>query len=442
MKSLSRHLTISLTISLFVFSSVLVFIVGHEIREHAEKNLINRLKDDTQGILRSFIEQPISFDAEQLQYLPEMFTRPFSGHYFQIVQDDKIMRSRSLWDVELPALAAGIHRKVQGPGQQQLLAFCENYVVRGKHITLCLAEDTSELEVITRYIQQRMISLSLFGLLLLLLVQIWAIRRALRPLSMVRQELHQLERGEITELQQQVPAEISQLVQEVNHLLIVLQQRLQRSRNAMGNLSHALKTPLTIIFQILERRQNDQDNLALLQQAKNIQSHINRELSRARTAGQLPGGHWPNPALDMRDLVSTLAAVYRQRVHIHLHMDEIQQIPADREDMMELLGNLIDNACKWAVQRVDVCLSVDDTGLHILIEDDGPGMDEQAMLLVQGRGVRLDEAKQGHGLGLSIVGDIVEAYHGTLLLSRSQELGGLQVNIDLRLKQSSPASYL
>jgi len=433
MKSLSRHLTISLAASLIVFFSAQAVLVGYEMREHTEESVIAHLKDDAQGILRAWLEQSALLDVEQLQHIPEVFTRPFSGHYFQIYQDDKRVRSRSLWDVELPALEVGVHRGLVGPEEQPLLALCEQYVVHGKSMVLCVAEDTSALEAITLYIQKRMLALSMGALLLLVLIQVWVIRRGLRPLSAVRQELQQLERGEIDKLHQAVPAEISPLVQEVNHLLIVLQQRLQRSRNATGNLSHALKTPLTVIFQILERRRDDKDFASLLHQAKNIQAHINRELARARTAGQLPGGHWVHPEKDVRDLVAPLSAVYQQRIHIDLQVEHIQQMPADREDMMELLGNLIDNACKWANGQVTVRMFEVD-GLRIIIEDDGPGMDEEAQLLVLGRGVRLDEAKQGHGLGLSIVRDIVDAYHGDVELGNSAALGGLRVTVNLQLQ--------
>jgi signal transduction histidine kinase len=245
-------------------------------------------------------------------------------------------------------------------------------------------------------------------------------------LSGVRRELQQLERGETEKLKQPVPAEISPLVEEVNRLLMVLQQRLLRSRNAMGNLSHALKTPLTLMFQILERRQDDKDCAQLLEQARRIEGHINRELSRAKTAGQSPGGIWLKPEQDVRDLVSTLEAVHRQRITVELQIAEIATVSADREDMMEVIGNLIDNACKWAQGRVILKIYQQD-GLCIIIEDDGPGMKPEEQLLALGRGVRMDEAKQGHGLGLAIVREIVDAYSGRFELDQSYTLGGLKV---------------
>lgn len=435
MKSLSRHLATSLAVSLICFFLVQSLLVGKEVRQLTEDGVLASLRDDMESILTSWAELTNINDVEQLPHVPEIFKRPFSGHYFQVIQNENIIRSRSLWDVEFVARTVGIHRGVQGPGQQQLLVLCEDYVVHGKPLVLCVAEDTSELEETTLFIQKRMLWLSFGALLILLLIQIWVIRHGLRPLSVVRKELKQLERGEIDKLKQAVPAEISPLVEEVNHLLIVLQQRLQRSRNAMGNLSHALKTPLTLIFQILERRENDKDTNQLLTQARQIEDHINRELSRARTAGQFHGGHWPHPDRDVRDLVATLTAVYQHQISIALNIQEIASLPTDREDMMEMLGNLIDNACKWANSQVSVQI-YEDAGLHIIIEDDGPGMQEEEREKVLGRGIRLDETKQGHGLGLSIVRDIVGAYHGKFELDSSQ-WGGLKVKINLQLQHIS-----
>jgi signal transduction histidine kinase len=426
MTSLSRHLTISLAVSLICFFLIQAALVGMEMRKLTEDGVISRLEDDMEGILAALSAEPGEETAVEWEHIPAIFMRPFSGHYFQIHQGEQSIRSRSLWDSVLPVQEAGIYRAVEGPANQQLLILSRSYVVRGQTILLSVAEDTSELEATSLYFQKRLLALSLGALLLLLAIQIWVIRRGLKPLSGVRRELQQLERGETEKLKQPVPAEISPLVEEVNRLLMVLQQRLLRSRNAMGNLSHALKTPLTLMFQILERRQDDKDCAQLLEQARRIEGHINRELSRAKTAGQSPGGIWLKPEQDVRDLVSTLEAVHRQRITVELQIAEIATVSADREDMMEVIGNLIDNACKWAQGRVILKIYQQD-GLCIIIEDDGPGMKPEEQLLALGRGVRMDEAKQGHGLGLAIVREIVDAYSGRFELDQSYTLGGLKV---------------
>ncbi len=428
MTSLSRKLTISLTFSLFCFFFVQVVLVGMEIRKLTEDGVISRLEDDMEGILAALAVKAEKKTDLEWEHIPEIFKRPFSGHYFQIWQGEQSIRSRSLWDRDLPLHQVGVYREVPGPENQQLILLYHEYVVHGRKVLLSVGADISELKATTLYIQKQLITFSLTALLVLLLIQIWVIRRSLQPLSGVRQELQQLELGETDMLRQDVPAEIRPLVEEVNHLLIVLQQRLQRSRNAMGNLSHALKTPLTIMFQILERKKEDRDCIQLLQQAHHIENHINRELSRARTAGQTPGGLWAEPEQDLQDLVATLQTVYGQNIGIELKSSGLRKFAADREDMMELVGNLIDNACKWAKGRVRMAV-YEQGGLHITIEDDGPGMSREEQLLALERGVRLDEAKQGHGLGLSIVREIVDAYHGSFELGRSSTLGGLKVSL-------------
>lgn len=430
MTSLSRHLTISLAVSLLCFFLLQAFLVGMEMRRLSEDGVLSRLQDDMESILAALPAQSGGGVEIAWEHVPDIFMRPLSGHYFQIRQGERSIRSRSLWDDTLSVDGPGILRAVEGPSGQPLLVLSRSYVVHGETILLSVAEDTSRLEATSLYFQKRLLILSLGALLLLLAIQVWVIRRGLKPLAGLRQELQELERGERDRLEQPVPAEIRPLAEEVNRLLVLLQQRLLRSRNAMGNLSHALKTPLTLIFQILERRQDDKECVQLLEQARRIEGHINRELARARTAGQSPGGIWLKPADDIRDLAATLERVYRQRVRIKLQVAEPAAVSADREDMLELIGNLLDNACKWARERVVVRLD-QEQGLHIVIEDDGPGMAEEEKALALGRGVRMDEAKQGHGLGLAIVREIADIYGGRLELERSEELGGLKVALSL-----------
>ncbi len=428
MKSLSRHLTISLAASLICFFLIQAVLVGMEMRKLTENSVLSRLEDDMEDILTALTVQSGEAATIDWEHIPTIFTRPFSGHYFQINYDKQSIRSRSLWDSVLPVQEPGIYRNIEGPADQQLLILSRSFIVYGQTVLLSVAEDTSAQESTSLYFQKRLLVLSLTALLLLLVIQVWVIRRSLKPLAGLRKELQQLERGETEKLEQPVPAEISPLVEEVNRLLMVLQQRLQRSRNAMGNLSHALKTPLTLMFQILERRQDDEDCVKLLEQAQRIEGNINKELSRARMAGQSLGGIWLKPEQDIRNLGSTLEAVYRQHITIKLQIAEVTSIPVDREDMMEMIGNLLDNACKWAKGQV-VLKMYQQQGLHIVIEDDGPGMKPDEQLLVLGRGVRMDEAKQGHGLGLAIVRDIIDAYEGQLGLDQSNTLGGLKISI-------------
>ena len=428
MRSLSRQLTISLAASLICFFLLQALLVGSEMRKLTENGVISRLEDDMEGVLATLSIESTGELAMELEHIPVIFMRPLSGHYFQIQLGKQRIRSRSLWDSQLAVENPGIYRSVKGPSEQPLLILSRSYRFHGKPLLLMVAEDTSALEATSRYFQNRMLALSLGVLLLLLAIQVWVIRRGFRPLGGLREELRMLERGEVEKLEQPVPAEIAPLVEEVNRLLLVLQQRLLRSRHAMGNLSHALKAPLTLMFHILERRQEDKECVQLLKQVHAIERNINRELSRARMAGQSPAGIWTHPAEDLQDLISTLRKVYQQRIQIEPKMAEITGAGADREDMLELIGNVLDNACKWATNQVSISIYLE-TGLHIIVEDDGPGMSLEEQAQVLERGVRMDEAKQGHGLGLAIVRDIAVAYGGSVEFGRSEVLGGLKISI-------------
>jgi len=440
MTSLSRHLSFSLAISLicvFLFQSVLV---GIEMRKLTEEGVVSRLQDDMEGILAALSVQASKTPEIEWEHIPDIFMRPFSGHYFQLRQEQQaVIRSRSLWDIELAVQGPGIDHAIIGPENQQLIILTRSFTVHGQNIVLSVAEDTSQLESTSLYFQKRLLILSAGALLILLIIQLWVIRRGLKPLIGLRNELQQLEAGQIEKLEQPVPSEIQPLVEEVNRLLLALQMRLQRSRNAMGNLSHALKTPLTLMFQILERRQDDSECKQLIEQAQHIEGHINKQLSRARTAGQALGGIWPEPEQDLHDLIVTLESIYQQRISIELQFAEIGSINADREDMMELIGNLADNACKWGKSQVIIRLQ-QMAGLQIIVEDDGPGMSKEEQLMLPRRGIRLDESKQGHGLGLAIVGEIIEAYDGKLELGKSTSLGGLQVNVSFPSSMSNTNS--
>jgi len=146
-------------------------------------------------------------------------------------------------------------------------------------------------------------------------------------------------------------------------------------------------------------------------------------------AGQSPGGFWRNPITDIDDLVSTMQRIHRKTITSHIDLPADTILRADREDMMELLGNLLDNACKWAT--TDVRLTVSNHPLMMIVEDDGPGMDAPTLEHVMQRGVRADESKSGHGLGLSIISDLVVAYDGSLDFGQSVNLGGLRATVTL-----------
>jgi signal transduction histidine kinase len=281
--------------------------------------------------------------------------------------------------------------------------------------------------------QQIGLGLGLAGLLLVLLLQRFTVRRALRPLEKAREQIAQLQRGQRSQLDEQVPLELEPLVAQINHLLAHTEDSLKRSRNALGNLGHALKTPLAVLQSLASNEKLDpypELRKLLLEQLEQVRQRLNRELNRARLAGDaLPGAQLDCDA-ELPGLLATLNMIHGEHLHLSYVASPGQHLPWDREDLLELLGNLLDNACKWADAEVRLTVTETAEAFILAVEDDGPGIPEERRDQVFSRGTRLDEQTHGHGLGLGIVRDIVDTWGGTLALHDS-EWGGLKVLIEL-----------
>ncbi len=272
------------------------------------------------------------------------------------------------------------------------------------------------------------------GVMLILLVQGVVIRLAFRRLDALRAELSQLENGEITRLNEQVPGEIQPIVREVNRLLTHMQERLERSRHALGNLAHALKGPLNLLTQQLDQQVLAVESAELARlQVERIRLLTDRELKRARLAGTgRVATQRFDPHQELPVLVEVLARMY-QKPQTCIELAIAPGVPrfGDREDMLELIGNLLDNACKWAQTRVLCRLSLEQGRLQLSVDDDGAGLAAEALQQLTERGIRLDESVEGHGLGLAICKDIVKLYGGQLRFESPGRLGGLRVRVSL-----------
>jgi len=434
MPSLQFRLGSGLLISLLVVFLVLWLIVSSAIRDVAQDYIATRLLHDSETLLST-----LTFSTEGAPELDgtridTIYKRPFSGHYYQVMHKQGSLRSRSLWDDNLPVpmQASGVTTRLHlpGPQQQPLLVLASGYTKQDQPITIVVAEDLSAVEADVQAFQYRFGITAAVMLILLGIANIIMVRTGLLPLKRVRDEVRDLEHGQRQQLSMNTPAEIAPVVNEVNHLLQILQIRLQRSRHALGDLAHALKKPLTVLHQIqhgntLANHTDIQQELAA--QTDAMQKIIDHVLRRARLAGDTHAGTRFDITRDLSALIDAVQKMYRDKpVQIDCEAEPGIVIAADREDMLELLGNLLDNACKWA--RRHIRLSIDkDTQLVVRIEDDGPGIDSERMHELSQRGKRLDESVEGHGLGLAIVQDIVEQYRGKMTFSHSKTLGGLQV---------------
>jgi signal transduction histidine kinase len=394
----------------------------------AEQMINSRLEHDGEALLAS-----LQRDESGQWYLKEsqvghIYQRIFSGHYYVIEVEGQRIRSRSLWDNNLQRPLSTYQ---VGPDNQQLLIWDAEFQINQQTVHIAVAEDITPLaQSLQRFTQFYAIGCLLI-LVILLLVQRWVVTRSLTTIKRVTNELEALSEGELSSLSGEVPQEIKPLVDEVNRLLRLLSQRLQRSRNAMGNLAHSLKHPLNLLMQLAQDQTlNGATKSELNNNTQQIYQLMERELKRARLAGAgLPGQHF-DANVELPTLVDVLKRVYPQNnLEIIYQIKQSKEYTADRNDMLELLGNLLDNACKWANSKV-ICTIQCDHGISIVIEDDGTGCDDDQLARLTDRGIRIDESVTGSGLGLAIVKDIVELYQGELRFERS-ELGGLKVRVDL-----------
>ncbi|NIR29896.1 MAG: sensor histidine kinase [Gammaproteobacteria bacterium] len=435
MRSLRAGLVAGLVVSLVALFSAQWALVSYTVRSVAEGYVISRLRHDMENLLAS-----VSRDEEGAAQIEEdplalIYRQPFSGHYFRIETPHAVIRSRSLWDSDLsvPSFAPGqnatLHLK--GPRSQSLLVLAGGFRKQDTVLTVAVAEDLSEVNEAIAAFRMQYAALSLAVMALLIAVQQWVVRRRLRPLGELRKELDRLERGEVQSLRVTVPTEVAPVVAEVNRLMGVMSARLKRSRHALGNLAHALKAPLTLLRHLADAPALAADQALrerLLTQTEAIRRLIDRELRRARFGGEAPGTRFLAER-EVPDLIGTLRQMYgRDGPDIEYTISPGAVFPADREDMLELLGNLLDNACKWA--RTRVRLSVEEAAdFTFTVEDDGPGCPPQQRSRLAQRGSRLDESREGHGLGLAVVRDIVEHYQGRLRFDESPELGGLRATV-------------
>ncbi len=439
MNSLERRLQIGLGVSLMILMLLLGWLLQSTIKQMTVPFVSSRLTHDAESLLAALQVSVGNSVTLSNNRIGGIYEQPLSGHYYTIlIPGNETLRSRSLWDTELdvaPLSPGNSHLwHTAGPAGQTLLIKSAGFLKQDIPITIAVAEDMSPLRAQMRNYTLIFTLLTLGLIAVLIMIQRKIIRRSFSPLDQLREEIHKLEQGQIDTLTEEVPTEVRPLVTEVNRLLELMGQRLQRSRNALGNLAHALKGPLNLLTQIADNETvSTQPALRdeLTEHTQTLRRLIEHELKRARLAGSGgPGQHFC-PAEELPALAELLQRLYDNKgLTIDYSYPKGVLGETDRDDMLELIGNLADNACKWAASRVRCTVQGNDT-ITISVEDDGPGCSEAQLAALTRRGKRLDESVPGHGLGLAIVDDIVTLYHGELHFDRSPDLGGLRVRIKL-----------
>lgn len=361
---------------------------------------------------------------------------PYSGAYWQARAPGALLRSRSLWDTEMPVTVerhvTGTQADVRpGPSHQSLLVVSRRLVLASSDtpVDVAVALDRTELRAARRSLNRTLVwSLTALGLGLMLAVAA-QVKFGLAPLARLRRALGAMQARREARLGGDWPSEVEPLVTEINALLTRNAQALERSRGQAADLAHAVKTPLAVLANEAAALPGAAAQ-AVAAQVEAMRRQVDRHLARARAAGAAAArGVRIDAGPAVRELTRALSRLHGERA-LELTVAGEGHFAGDRQDLVEMLGNLLDNACQWARTRVQVTLREADGALEILVEDDGPGMPPQARELANARFGRLDEAAAGSGLGLAIVTEIAALYEGSLALA-SSPLGGLAARLRL-----------
>lgn len=404
------------------------WVLGHAFADSAEQGFRRRLDTHLRALLAVVDVSPSGSVTVGHPAGEPRFEQPYSGWYWQVSNGgEPLARSRSLWDFALTVSSAGdpgsVEQRVEGGPRGQRLQVLERDLLvgeAGRRIHVAVAADRSEVEAeIARFRLLLLLSLGGLGLGLLAAVAV-QVGYGLRPLGRLAREVDGLTRGE-ARLGGAYPAEIAPLVEAMNRVLEHDEALIRHARNHLGNLAHALKTPLAVL------RSECGSVPGAAPQIERVSRLIDLHLARAgsEASSSRAVGRRVELAPLLGDLAGALRKVYADRgLEITLRCSPGADMAGEAEDLAEMAGNLLDNACKWAGRRV---LAVAEPGL-IRVEDDGPGMTGDQAAAAARRGMRLDESVPGSGLGLAIVADLA-ALGGLALSFGRSEMGGLAVTL-------------
>ena len=370
----------------------------------------------------------------------QRFLEPNSGLYYQIsAKGHEDWRSRSLWD---RALKLDVQRKdtklrVYDSDQfpdESLRVMERPVIIPGSkdQWVFAVAQARSSLDAQIRALRSTLIqSFALLGIGLFLMASIQSVY-GLRPLRALRREIIRMRAGEKSRVTEAVPDEVLPMVEELNGLLAHNEQQAEEARAHAGNLAHALKTPLTVIMNAATADATDLKE-TIMREAATMRRQVDHHLARARAVGRRGMAQSRANVWESLQAVERAVARLYPDVRIDMDGDEAATVLVERQDLDELLGNLIENAAKYGGGSVfaTVSASADGQTVSIDVEDDGSGIPAAERARIFDRGVRLDTGKPGTGLGLAIVRDVAEIYRGSVALLESEDLGGLLVRLTL-----------
>jgi len=369
----------------------------------------------------------------------QRFLEPNSGLYWQVSGPAHApFRSRSLWDRRLQVHGGHQDEHIDPYdsnefGENEALRVMERDVrLPGSPVVwrFQVAQDRSGLDAQIAVLRKTLIrSFAILGLGLILMSALQA-TFGLWPLRKVRRQIAAVRAGRMARVDTRLPIEIAPMVEELNDLLAHNERQAEEARTHAGNLAHALKTPLTVIMN--EASANSPDLCrTVIREATTMRRQVDHHLARARAVGRRAAGQSVAPVWPSLDSVERAVSRLYPNVTIDVAGDRTARVHVERQDLDELIGNVIENAAKYGGGRVFVTVESGPRFVELLVEDDGQGIPEAQRDAIFERGARLDTGKPGTGLGLAIVRDVAQIYGGSVALEESEDLGGLLVRLKL-----------
>ncbi|HXW28785.1 MAG TPA: sensor histidine kinase [Xanthobacteraceae bacterium] len=453
----ANSLALRLFLSATTWTVVILLVTGvilSTVYRHAEERSFDRRL----GVYLKTLVADVASPEESGEKFPQsigepLFDLPLSGWYWQVTRLDQqkpdVHSSRSLWDSALPRLderkippdATGSRQGyVEGP-EEQRLRLVERTIDLGDdgRFLIAVAGDAAEIEGDMRGFDEALTVTFCVLAVVLLLTTTFQVQFGLAPLKRISEGLAAIRSGTAERLEGRFPEEIAPLARETNALIEANREIIERARTHVGNLAHALKTPLSVIVNEAASRGEDAFAVKVREQTAIMRDQVTRHLERARLAAGLSTiGTVTEIRPVLVALARTMEKIHHDRgIAIDVEAPDNLRFRGERQDLEEMVGNLVDNACKWAKSRVAVEVAqprrdASNPRVSVLIDDDGPGLSASEREEVQAprRGRRLDETKPGSGLGLSIVVELAGLYGGELSLETAP-IGGLRAELVL-----------
>ncbi len=449
--SLALRLFLSATVWTVLILVATGFVLSSLSRQAVERAFDRRLNVYLKTLIADVASPEISNEKAGQSIGEPMFDLPLSGWYWQVTGLDakkpEIYASRSLWDGVLPRLqdqgvvpGADSTRKSYIAGQEdQKLRLIEREIDLGDEgrFLVQVAGDATEIddEIVTF---DRTLIMTFAALTLVLVAStLFQVRFGLAPLTRISESLAAIRSGSAERLEGSFPVEIAPLARETNALLDSNREIVERARTHVGNLAHALKTPLSVMMNEAAARPDDALAAKVSEQTGIMRDQVSRHLERARLAARVAVvGTVTDVVPVVHSLVRTMEKTHhRKDLAVDLDMPREARFRGERQDLEEMVGNLVDNAFKWSSGRVGIEVGLEQPApgrrvVRIMVDDDGPGLTPSEREQVARRGRRLDETKPGSGLGLSIVVELAGLYGGALNLGNAP-IGGLRAELVL-----------